>query len=497
MGFFNKSITEKTSNALVKRIEQPVVRAVGEKVTTIATRQAPIIGKQGLQILDRTIIGSTGRSVGKIEATTASMAALSESALSKEMESTAITSLSSVGKSAATSGAKISVHTNPKLQENVVETFIDRAQIDAMFNETIALAQESVQIDMFVFGGKAGLEKAQKIIDRHRQLPNGLKIEIMVDPGLGHGGPTRKQAMQVVDFLKANGVEPMLYDLSKIPTPKGIIAGRAQIDHNKLIVVDNQVAIVGGVNFFDFGINNHDIMMRIRGPLAEELNQMMHLDRGVTELAQVARPKQIYNYSYKAESSVTENALVRLTKTDGFERSTKERLLENIANAEKRIYIAMLEFSDRDVVKALAEAKVKKPHLDIRVIMDPKNNNAQYGAPMVPDGIPNIMPATELMKRDIPVRWYTPTKPLEEIHMKAAMFDDEIVMQGSTNFTTQALETFRETGVELQGEATASKLQEMFLGDWARAVDVPAPTFGQRLLSRAIQHLDKYFQGFW
>ena len=37
---------------------------------------------------------------------------------------------------------------------------------------------------------------------------------------------------------------------------------------------------MGGMNFFDFGANNHDIMFRIRGALTQELSILMDLDWG-------------------------------------------------------------------------------------------------------------------------------------------------------------------------------------------------------------------------
>lgn len=376
------------------------------------------------------------------------------------------------------------LHTNPQLQPNTAEVFVDAEEIYPMVFETLAQAKQRIQVDLFVMGGEIGMRLARQLVERHK---TGIEVLIMTDPGLGYVGPTKKQVAQVVRYLKAEGLGFKTYPLHHIPTPPGLLANLTQLDHNKLIVVDNQTLIMGGMNFFDMALPNRDTMFRIQGPLVQEASQMMWLDWSLP-------PKRLTAFAVKAGGEV---AQMRLTKTDAFERSTKERILANIRQAQKSIYIEMFEMSEPEITQELIQAHQRG--VDVRVLLDQKNGNEKYtGLIPIPNNMPNVWPIREFLKQKLPVRWFKPYRSNQELHRKVLVFDERVVIAGSTNLTTQALNTFRETGFELVGAAVPQRLLAVFKEDWEQhSIPIASLTLKQKLYARMVEYLDKRYMGWW
>lgn len=381
--------------------------------------------------------------------------------------------------------------TNPQLTLNEAEMFIDGEAIYPMVFETVDSARVRIQLDLFVFGGEIGMKLAQKLVERKKM---GVQIMVMMDPNLGFAGPTKKQVMQVVEYLKSEGVAFKTYPLHHIPSPHGLLAGKFQIDHNKLIVVDNKYLIMGGMNFFDMAVPNRDVMFRIQGPLVQETTEMMLLD---WSLPQKNGYEAYVAPHFTVPAAAREKAAMRLIKTDAFERSTKQRVLDNIRNAKRKIYIAMFEFSDMDIVNALIDAH--RRGLDVKIIMDKKNGNDKYsGGIPIPSFMPNILPAREFINNNMQARWFKPFKEHQELHKKVLMFDDDVVMTGSTNLTYQALNSFRETSFELRGTVIPKRMHELFQEDWnLYSEKIEKLTTKQKILAEAVEYMDKRFLGWW
>lgn len=381
-----------------------------------------------------------------------------------------------------------------QFQSNKVELFIDGNEIYPMVYETLNKAKSSIQIDLFVLGGKIGQKVADILIEKFK---SGVDVRVIHDPSLGFGGPTKKQIMPVIESLKNNGVPFRLYPINLMPTFKksGLLTNRFQIDHNKLMVIDKEIAIMGGMNMFDAAEFNHDLMFKITGPLAIDLSKDLEYEWNLPGnpfnslspyLPDVTLP-QLEDANYK----------LRVIKTDINERSTKTVLIDNINNAKSKIYIAMFEFSDPDIIAALVKAK--KRGIDVRVLFDRKNLNGKY-IPIVkiPDGMPNLYPIDELLKVQTSVKWYNPQLNGEELHMKLAIFDSKKVICGSSNFTTQALTTFRETSFEMIGDEIPLKLEKMFLHDWeVRGTLITKLTLKQKLIVSMIKFMDKRYISWW
>jgi sugar-specific transcriptional regulator TrmB len=122
------------------------------------------------------------------------------------------------------------------------------------------------------------------------------------------------------------------------------------------------------------------------------------------------------------------------------ERKIKEKALEMLEEAAVpgRIELSMFYLSDRDVVRALLDAK--KRGCDVRVILDPSKD--AFGR--TKSGVPNRQTAARLVKKGISLRWAATHG--EQFHVKMLYVelpgDLATLLLGSGNFTRRNLDNF-------------------------------------------------------
>ena len=149
------------------------------------------------------------------------------------------------------------------------QVFIDAAEImPAVFN-TLSGAQRTIRMDVFLLGGTQGQKLAELLVAKAKA---GVDVRILHDPGYGLAGTAHAQIVPVMRYLVANGVSVKSYPLSYLKRRRGHpLANRFQIDHDKLVIVDREVAMCGTMNLIDIGVMNHDLYVRVQGQPAEEL----------------------------------------------------------------------------------------------------------------------------------------------------------------------------------------------------------------------------------
>jgi phosphatidylserine/phosphatidylglycerophosphate/cardiolipin synthase-like enzyme len=372
------------------------------------------------------------------------------------------------------------------------QLYIDRDEILPMVFEEIDKAQKTIQMDLFLLGGNIGLQVAEKIVNKAKA---GVDIKLTFDPSLGFAGPTQKEVYKVVNYFKANNIDFRLYPLHLMPLQTdGIGKNKFQIDHQKMIVIDGATLITGGFNLFDIGVVNRDMMMKITGDTAKEASELLNYEWLLSDkYIGPKAPKEVY--VVKADTGA--DSMTKIVKTAPFESTTKQNMIEMIDSAKQSVYVAVLEFSDPDITNALIRAY--KRGVDVKVMMDRKDTNDKYaGGLPVPNGYPNILPARDLFKNLVPVRWYDSRFPGQELHMKICVVDGDKMIAGSTNFTRQAFTTFRETSIQVIGGTAPPKMVRTFMEDWVNhSTAIKKFTLGDKIKAKVVEFLDKKYYAWW
>lgn len=410
-------------------------------------------------------------------------------------------------------GAPLHLPPSAEATWNDVEVLVDPERIFPAIEEAVRTARRRVQADLFLLGGRVGTGLAKAMGDRRR---SGVDVRVILDPHLGAVGPTRDQVASSVATLLAEGVPVRTFPISALAVPPGPLGRTALIDHDKIVVVDD-TAFIGSANLIDLAETNHDLMFRVRGPVANEVAGWLDLTWDAADSLEgrsgaggapdfpgnqsrtgrnSTQPSAILSHtSASPDSPAIPPALARLTRTDAREQSTEERLHQNLGRASK-VSIAVFEMDEPHWLTELIAAKSRGAN--VRVLLDRHQFDAKYTGKTMPTGIPNWLAVRDLLDGGVPVRWFDPDRPDQEMHLKMALFDDRVALVGSTNHTTRAFRNFRETGLELQGGPAVAGLVTMFEEDWARrSTPIRSLTLYQEAIASTIAFLDRHGIGWW
>ena len=160
--------------------------------------------------------------------------------------------------------------------------------------------------------------------------------------------------------------------------PVAKLNGKAFVkaDHNKMLSVDGEEALIGGMNFADVVSDNHDIMLWIKGPAVTELvtifSDNWRICGGQDLFLNEAVP--IWSTSTLVEEAVREKscrnlAQVTVAYSNAYLNATRGMVRQLIDGAKEKIRIVMFTFTDDDTVDRLIAAHERG--VDVSVILDP------------------------------------------------------------------------------------------------------------------------------
>jgi cardiolipin synthase len=193
----------------------------------------------------------------------------------------------------------------------------------------IEKAQRTIHLEVYAFTPTGvGARFIEALGNAARR---GVKVQIEID-GWGSvlGGRT------VADALRASGCVAHIYNRML-----ALLIGRLGRNHRKILLIDDEVAFVGGINIGDENVDQGvrlawaDLALEIRGPQCAHLGRMM---RG------------------QAGRSVDSTLQLYLCGLGGGWR-LRRRYLKAFASAHQRIYVAHGYFlPDRGIVRAITAA---------------------------------------------------------------------------------------------------------------------------------------------
>jgi cardiolipin synthase A/B len=250
----------------------------------------------------------------------------------------------------------------------------------ARLRSLIDAARVSIHVEIYEFGQR-GLATAL-IAARDR----GVAVTVIDDP-------SELASVATAALLRTAGVDVVDYPVRK-----------QMIDHVKLLVVDAQVAVVGGINW---GVNspaNHDYDAEVRGPVVGNLDRVFERD-----LVTCGRATSV-------PDGLSDTAIDVAATLPGAE--IRPLALGLIDAAQHTLDLELFVLTDTGVVHAL-EAAARRG-VAVRVLLDPSQPSSDPSyAGLLADGIQ--------------VRWYRSRGEL--LHAKAIVADGTSVLFGSANWS--------------------------------------------------------------
>lgn len=279
--------------------------------------------------------------------------------------------------------------------------------------ELIDASRREVEAEVYEFG-RADLAGALLAAQQR-----GVAVTVIDDP-------SEQASVATALELRAGGVDVVDYPV------------RARmIDHVKLLVVDGEVGVVGGINWGAGSAANHDFDAQVRGPVVHNLQRVF-----IRDLVTCGR-------SLAVPAPLDDPATQIAATLPGAE--VRPMVLGFVAGAAHSLDLAMYTLTDATVVRAIESTAARG--VGVRVLLDPSER-------------PSDPSAASLRQHGVPVRLYRSAG--EKLHAKAAIADGRSVVFGSANWTVSGFQHNHELDVLMPGStAIATAFEAQFANDWA------------------------------
>ena len=287
------------------------------------------------------------------------------------------------------------------------------ASIFQLVGDLIGSARVRVLVEMYELGREDVLVQLGEAVGR------GVGVRVITDPTVG----ASRSSAAVLDSL---GVPQRVYPVDD---------GRHQIDHVKLLIVDEEAA-VGGMNWGKHSDHNHDYVLETR--VAVDVDRLVQIFDQDWNLAG-GRPSPLAALAGE----------VAQTAPGAEIRSMLEKAL---IHAVRQVLAEVYTLTDPQVIAELVDAH--RRGVTVRVLLDP---NQAY----------NVHGYAVLRAGGVEVRWY-PVPRGVLLHAKIGLFDNELVV-GSANWTLSGLGVNHELDIETGDVGTVAAYAARFAADWARA----------------------------
>jgi phosphatidylserine/phosphatidylglycerophosphate/cardiolipin synthase-like enzyme len=287
------------------------------------------------------------------------------------------------------------------------------ASIFRLVGGLISSARARVLVEMYELGRPDILRGLGDAVGR------GVRVRVITDPTVG----ASRHSASVLDSM---GVPERVYPIDD---------GRHQIDHVKLLIVDDAAA-VGGMNWGSHSDRNHDFVLETR--VSHDLERLVRIFDQDWSLAggnPAPLPAQAGEVAQTAPGDE-----IRTMLHAAFIRATWRALAE------------VYTLTDPEVIAELVQAH--RRGADVRVLLDPHQSY-------------NLHAYAVLRAAGVEVRWY-PIPRGALLHAKIGLFDAELIL-GSANWTASGLGVNHELDIETTDAAAVAAYAARFTADWAKS----------------------------
>lgn len=339
---------------------------------------------------------------------------------------------------------------------------IDGKAIFTAAHDMLTNARSSVELEMYNFDGApgqprssgtdwnaidklGGAEQTRLVGDMVSAARRGVDVRVILDASKKKTGGIDNQA--TADYLKANGVKVLNYPPDTV-----------NIDHVKLLVVDDNKALIGGMNWSYHSPANHDADVLVTGAGAARLRQdIFEPDVAISG----GKPQ---NLPPGTISAIEKDHTIDPYTTAPGVSTIKDALINDINGARQTIHAEMFCLTDPVTVQALKDAHARG--VDVRMLLDP--NEAKYSK----------MAAETLSAAGVPVRWYNVDPATRQmLHAKWGTIDGQNIFIGSANWTENGLggstinKVNHEADVKVNDAAATAVFDKQFAADWNNSSD--------------------------
>jgi len=364
---------------------------------------------------------------------------------------------------------------SPLLLGNKVTLLEDGAAAYAAMLAAIGAAQDHVNLETYIFeDDEIGRQFADLLLE---QQGRGVQVNVIYD---SVGGLSTPKAFY--ERLTAGGIAVLEFNpVSPLSVATPWLANHR--DHRKLLVVDGQIAFIGGINISSVYSSGstarraaagaaqaapwRDTHIQLDGPVVGELQKLF------LETWQKQRGAPLAARQYFPALKAQGNDIVRAigsTPDDPYSQIYLT-LVSAIGNAEKQIYLTNAYFvPDPQLVKALNDAVGRG--VDVKLILPSHSDSdivfhagRSHYAILLEGGVRIFERGGELL------------------HAKTAVIDGVWSTVGSTNLDWRSFLDNDEINAVVIGRDFGRKMQDMFAKDLAASQEIDPRNWHRRPIS--------------
>lgn len=228
----------------------------------------------------------------------------------------------------------------PITRNNAITILSSGSQKFQYLFQDVAKAQHLIHMEYFNFRN----DSIAKLLFQHveARVKDSVKVRAMYDDfgNMSNNRPLRKK--HLID-CNARGVELRPYDPIRFPFVNHLF----HRDHQKIVVIDNQVAYTGGMNVADYYIHGteavgewRDMHLRLEGQVAIELQKAF-----------------LYTWNKESKQNISMDSLLRVspptfdTQTDtlGGRVAIVQRIPRKTPEAIREAYIAAIDAAEHTI----------------------------------------------------------------------------------------------------------------------------------------------------
>lgn len=342
----------------------------------------------------------------------------------------------------------------PAAESGTLKWLVDGPGFFPVLDRQIAAARHSIDFQIYIFDND---DIAVRYADSLKQNSTRVPVRLLFDDlGTNAAQSSPPKTLGPRGFMPPSDMRSYLRQDSEVHVRRTLNPWLV-CDHTKLIVIDQQTAILGGMNIGrEYFSEWHDLMVAVEGPvvrtLSREFNRAWRKAGPWGDFALFHQPA-----SFRRPQPVANGIPLRVLRTDPAEGRYEilHATLLAIQGARKRIWIETPYFAHDDIVMAVAAAA--RRGVDVRVVIPASGDSPLMDAA-------NMATANSLIRAGVKVFQYP-----KMTHMKVMLCDDWGIM-GSANLDTLSMRINRELNLAFSdGKAVSSLEKQVFLPDFRRS----------------------------
>lgn len=344
---------------------------------------------------------------------------------------------------------------------NRIEFFTSGDEKFERLKQDLREAKRSICLQYYIFlDDNLGHEIAEILMQKARE---GLDVKVMYD----HVGSFSARNRF---FKTMNEAGVQTHPFFKVTFPQ--FANRVNWrNHRKLVIIDESIGYIGGMNIADRYVGNpvkvqkwRDTHFRLEGDIVESLLFSFVVDWNFRNQEQPMR------YIKCPPVNFTNSVGMQLVTSGPLSQWDNIALcfLKAISSATKCIYIQTPYFLPTDALQQALEAAALSK-IDVRIMIPRKSDSRMLR-------YASFSFVTQCLKAGIKVYLYNPGM----LHAKAMIIDDNLVTAGSTNFDFRSFENNFECNLLIYDKEVNQKMRDIFFNDMAQCTKLTYTTWHQR-----------------